>query len=449
MASHDPPPRKEVVEFQVNEDVQSVPDLLAMNNRVIPASEIEIKHPVCGAKEAMNNIVEPSQDDLLTLASEIEIKRPGCGAKEVLRLMLEEHPDWPITEERLHKNGLGAPPRDEYYGIKLVPARLLSINVAAHSFKMYFKLYIQVELKDEDVQKYISTKQQTKETKPLSADEMKVLDDCCFGDCTTKEGEKCNEQKKEKKEKLQKALNVCFSDCLNGKAKDEEGVLTPKPEIIFENRIGKVEVEKEVCSWKVVKLVRPEWKLGKLDTREYYSIVYQLHQNCTGEFSLSLQDRCGLWRMRNYPFDYYECCIDLLASRHTRSHDRASGKTEKKALSFKRLGVEWEPSDMNIELVSNEWSVWQLAACSSDSRSPSCETKTYTDKHTGDPYYLISETNKSNNENETTKSTWFPPQNHPSGAPMEHLYRDKDGHSHYQVSFGTTTAATALLFNDA
>ena len=54
MASHDPPPRKEVVEFQVNKDVPSVPpvpNLLAMNNRVIP-----------------------SQDDLLTLASEIEIK---------------------------------------------------------------------------------------------------------------------------------------------------------------------------------------------------------------------------------------------------------------------------------------------------------------------------------------------------------------------------------------
>ena len=140
MASHDPPPRKEVVEFQVNEDVHSVPDLLAMNNRVIP-----------------------SQDDLLTSASEIEIKHPGCGAKEVLRLMLEEHPDWPITEKRLHENGLGAPPRDEYYSIKLVPARLLSINVAAHSFKMYFKLYIQVELKDEIVEKYIRTKQEKKE----------------------------------------------------------------------------------------------------------------------------------------------------------------------------------------------------------------------------------------------------------------------------------------------
>jgi hypothetical protein len=379
MASRDPPPVKEVVEFPVNKVVPSVPDLLAL------ASEgnhpAKCKHPGCESEH-------PKKDSIgVKMAS-----RDPPPVKEVVESPVEIGP--------------------EYYGIKLVPARLLSINVAAHSFKMYFKLYIQVELKDKNVEKYIRTKQEKKEgIKPLSADEVKALDDCCCRccpDCTNKEGKKCDEQKAKKK--LLNALNVCFSDCLNGKATEnnEEGGLTPKPEIVFDNRIGKVEVEKEVGSWKLV----------SRESGASYFIVYNLHQNCTGEFSLSLQDRCGLWRMRNYPFDYYECCIDLFASRHTRPQDRASGQTEKKKISFRSLDVWWaaqktgekrKKKDMNIELVSNEWSVWQQDACICEPHECTCSLR---------------------------------------GVPMECLY-DDEGDAHYQVSFGTTTAATALLFNVA
>jgi hypothetical protein len=158
-----------------------------------------------------------------------------------------------------------------------------------------------------------------------------------------------------------------------------EKAIFDEPKIVFNNNIGKVTVDKQERSFKVV------W-----DLNPKHAPFLQLHQNRTGVFSLSCQEEritswfsasCLhsnsklLWRMRQYPFDFYECCIDLNASRHTRPKDAKRKVAEQNAtddktkLCFKQLDLEWVRNfSSDIELVANEWSVWKTETIKQDER---------------------------------------------------------------------------------
>jgi hypothetical protein len=345
---------------------------------------------------------------------------------------------------------------NEYYGIKLVPAKLLKVDVASHSFEMYFKLYIQQKLEDRQVCELIrgfQGKEMVSESKPLAEalqsfvrevgqaaataraclgglnfydwnSKLKDPQTCKTGLCKTLKKGKCALCKMgvtEKREVIKDVLNTFLT--LSDAKKDEPFTqridLIRKSNIVFQNNIKPIEFEKEQASFKL-----------NDDPRSPGStfFAYQVHLNGRGVFSMSTQDNTDnnpkyggySWRMRQYPFDFYECCIDLHLSRHSSyspypyiptvcsycfdidirySVDKicqrldCGGELSKPKTFFAKYNPEWMPEKgipLNFELVANEWAVWQAAEC----------------------------------------------------APSESVYLDEEDKKtvHYQVSFGTITA---------
>jgi hypothetical protein len=210
-------------------------------------------------------------------------------------------------------------------------------------------------------------------------------------------------QAKKKREAIVAVLNTLLSDALFRKKffgfKDADadddpfmqrvGGFIGKSDIIFQNNIKPIEFEKE----------HPSFKLNHdplIPGSTFFA--YQVHLNGRGVFSMSTQDRTGQdntpnssgfsWRMRQYPFDFYECCIDLNLSRHSsHSVDKMVSKIldavseAKPNAFFKKYNPEWLPDAgiPNFELVANEWAVWQENASQASPPAPAPSEDVYLD----------------------------------------------------------------------
>jgi hypothetical protein len=76
----------------------------------IHASSVAPSDSTAVSTSSIDQKVVPTAADLLSVAVEIKRNNPGCGVKKVLLEILQQHPDWAITEHRvgklLHENGL-------------------------------------------------------------------------------------------------------------------------------------------------------------------------------------------------------------------------------------------------------------------------------------------------------------------------------------------------------
>ena len=275
-----------------------------------------------------------------------------------------------------------------YIGVRLIPERLLAVDIEAHKFRIYFKLYVQVRLNDANIQEILDRSKLDKnhelylniprDIPPLQAS--------------------YDDNKTAKLQDIRKKFETCDKLVEQMLKTSHSGTLGSKPDIRFENSIGEVLVEKTVGSFKV----------EEDDDGEF--LAFQVHQNCTSDFALCCQDRDLGWRMRKFPFDHYECCITICVSRHTQKfidhgHVTAfnasaaggpnaagwgtqSKESKSKRTHFKQLGhspdQKWMPNKMkrmNIGLVSNEWHVHQTA-------DGVCESQFLDDD--GTPYFQVS-----------------------------------------------------------
>ena len=167
-----------------------------------------------------------------------------------------------------------------YIGVRLIPEKLMAVDIEAHKFRMYFKLYIQLKLDDTNIQEILErSKLDEKHDLYLNIPHLQASYD----------------NKKAELKDIRKKFETCDKLVEQMLKTSHSGTLGSKPDIRFENSIGEVSVEKTVGSFKV----------EEDDDGDF--LAFQVHQNCTSDFALSCQDHDGGWRMRKFPFDHYEC----------------------------------------------------------------------------------------------------------------------------------------------